>query len=123
MPKTLGFWIPTALICLATLGGGIMDLSHNPDLVTIMAHLGYPTYLMTLLGAWKIAGVIAILAPGTPRLKEWAYAGLFFDLSGAVVSHLAAGDSFPVPPVVLLVLTGVSYFLRPESRRLAGPVV
>lgn len=123
MTKTLGFWIPTALICLATLGGGFMDLSHNPELVTIMSHLGYPAYFMTLLGVWKILGVIAILAPGTPRLKEWAYAGLFFDLSGAVVSHLAAGDAFPVPPVVLLLLTVASYALRPDSRRLAGPVV
>lgn len=118
MAKTLGFWIPTVLVCLASLGGGVMDLTHNPELAGAMSHLGYPAYVMTLLGAWKIAGVIALLVPGFPRLKEWAYAGFVFDLSGAVFSHAASGDGIVAPPLVLLVLTFVSWALRPESRRI-----
>lgn len=81
--------------------------------------LGYPTYLLTIIGVWKLLGAIAILAPGLPLVKEWAYAGIAFLLTGAVVSHLAVGhDWFELlPAVMLLAFTAASWALRPASRR------
>jgi hypothetical protein len=86
-----------------------------------MGRLGYPEYVMTLLGAWKVLGAVALLAPGLPRLKEWAYAGAFFDLSGAVASHLLSGDapSNAIPPFVIGMLAMASWALRPADRTLA----
>jgi hypothetical protein len=78
----------------------------------------YLAYLLTILGVWKVAGTVAILAPGFPRLKEWAYAGIFFDLTGAAASHAASGDVVwhIVAPSILAVLTVASWALRPPSR-------
>ena len=102
--------------------GGLVDLSRGQQIIATFAHLGYPPYLATLLGVWKVLGAVAILAPRFPRLKEWAYAGIAFDLSGALVSHLAAGDGLGnlMPPVVLLALAAASWALRPESRSLSN---
>ncbi len=95
-----------------------MDLQHAPE----VQKLGYPDYLMTILGVWKLLGVAAILSPAMPRLKEWAYAGFFFDLSGAVASHLMSGDAVAhaIAPLVIGVLAIASWSLRPASRKLAG---
>lgn len=84
-----------------------------------MTHLGYPVYLLTILGVWKILGVVAVLIPKFPVLKEWAYAGFFFAMSGAVISHIVSGDSVKdlLPPLLLLILTVVSWYFRPENRR------
>jgi uncharacterized membrane protein YphA (DoxX/SURF4 family) len=100
--------------------GGAMDLSRGPDVDALMAHLGYPAYLATLLGVWKLLGGVAIAAPRLPRLKEWAYAGMLFDLSGAAFSHASSGDpaSKVVTPLVLLAVVAASWALRPASRRL-----
>ncbi len=102
-----------------------MDLVRPPDLVELIAKLGYPAYLLLILGTWKVLGAAAILAPRLPRLKEWAYAGMVFDLVGAVLSHGASGDPAGklVPPLVILGLVVASWRLRPESRKLAdaGP--
>ena len=89
-----------------------------------MAGLGYPAYLATLIGVWKLLNGLAILAPRLPLLKEWAYAGVFFNMSGAVVSHLAVGDpaTTVVTPLVLIVLAVISWALRPVFRRLPGTV-
>lgn len=86
----------------------------------MFAHLGYPSYLLTILGVWKILGVVAVLIPKFPILKEWAYAGFFFTMTGAVFSHAAVGDGGKefFGPVLLIVLTVVSWYYRPESRRL-----
>jgi uncharacterized membrane protein YphA (DoxX/SURF4 family) len=121
--KTFAYWIVTALVALAFLAGGLMDIGRGPAVAAIMAHLGYPLYLAALLGAWKLAGAAAIVAPGLPRLKEWAYAGMFFDLSGAAVSHAARGDGARAiaTPLVLLALVMASWALRPQSRTLAAP--
>lgn len=84
-----------------------------------MANLGYPEYLMTILGVAKILGVIALLSPGLPLLKEWAYAGFTFDLVGASASHAFVSDP-PIEtalPLIILGIAAVSYFLRPVSRR------
>jgi hypothetical protein len=92
----------------------------SPPGVEGIQHLGYPIYFLTILGIWKILGVIALLAPKSPLIKEWAYAGFFFTMSGAIFSHLAVGD--PVkelfPSFLLLVLTVVSWYFRPASRKL-----
>src|SRR5262249_52687459 len=93
------YWIATGLLAALFLAGGILDLSTPPQVVETMARLGYPLYLAKLLGAWKLLGAVAIVAPGLPRLKEWAYAGMMFDLTGAVVSHLVVGD--PLGQIVI----------------------
>src|SRR5215467_10585459 len=117
----------TAVIGPETLAGGITDLLRGraalvsgafaQDLVT---HLGYPPYLLTILGFWKVLGAIVILAPGLPRLKEWAYAGVFFELTGAAASWALHGDPVAeiASPIVLAAIALASWMLRPASRRL-----
>jgi hypothetical protein len=116
--RSIGYWITTALFALALAGSGVGDLMQAPQIAEGLAHLGYPPYLMTILGIWKMLGVVAILAPGFPRLKEWAYAGFAFELTGAAFSHVAAGIGSPVAPLVLLALGVASWALRPENRLL-----
>jgi uncharacterized membrane protein YphA (DoxX/SURF4 family) len=118
--RTIGYWTTTGLLGFAFVAGGIMDLTHAPELVATLGQLGYPSYLATLLGTWKLLGAGAIVVPRLPRLKEWAYAGVAFDLTGAIFSHLSVGDpaSKVVAPLVLLGLAVASWSLRPESRTL-----
>jgi uncharacterized membrane protein YphA (DoxX/SURF4 family) len=120
--RNLGYWATTGLVALGFAFGGAMDIAHPPDVVAGMAHLGYPVYFAVLLGLWKVLGAIAIVVPGFGRVKEWAYAGMFFDLTGAAVSHAVSGDDagHVLIPLVLLALVIASYLLRPESRRLVG---
>lgn len=105
------YWIFTALFVLPMAGGGIPELFSAPaQLLATMAHLGYPPYLLKILGFAKIAGAVAIVSGFSPRLKEWAYAGFAFDLLGASASHFFAGDKTePFIPLVLLLLMSVSY--------------
>ncbi|MFO7178145.1 MAG: DoxX family protein [Pseudomonadota bacterium] len=119
--RSVWYWISTGLVVFAFVFGGIADLGRGPDMVAAMQHLGYPEYLLVVLGVWKLLGAAAIVAPGVPRLKEWAYAGMMFDLTGAAVSHAAVGDPAAnvIVPLVLLGLVAASWVLRPESRRLA----
>jgi hypothetical protein len=86
----------------------------------MLTHLGYPVYILIILGAWKILGAIAVLVPGVPVVKEWAYAGFFFIMTGALFSHLAMGDSAVelFPSLLLLILTILSWYFRPAGRRL-----
>jgi len=95
-----------------------MDVLRLPPYTGIMAHLGYPAYFALILGTWKILGAVAVLAPGVPRLKEWAYAGMFFNLTGAVASHLSVGDGADalVAPTVFTALLVTSWALRPAAR-------
>ena len=99
-----------------------MHLTHAEQVAGGMRNLGYPPYMMTILGTAKLLGVIALLIPGHPLLKEWAYAGFTFNLLGATASHLFAGDpiSEALPPFILLCVGATSYTLRPASRRLAS---
>jgi uncharacterized membrane protein YphA (DoxX/SURF4 family) len=122
--KTVAYWATTILGPTSFVIGGILGLRQSPDVVAGIHHLGYPLYFATLLSAWKLLGAIAITAPRFPRLKEWAYAGFVFDLTGAAVSHAAVGDSAAeiVVPLVFLALVIASWALRPEGRRLASPV-
>ena len=119
--RKIGFWITTGLGTAILTFGGINEVTHAQRVVDTMAHLGYPAWLPSLLGTWKLLAVAAILAPGLPRLKEWAYAGVLFDTTGAIASHVVAGDGPPhlAPPIVVLALLMTSWALRPLSRKLA----
>ncbi|HXY33981.1 MAG TPA: DoxX family protein [Planctomycetaceae bacterium] len=120
--RTIAYWLATLLVVFVFAYGGVLDLMRPPQVVEIMTRLGYPVYLCAILGAWKLLGVIALLLPRTPRLKEWAYAGIFFDLTGAAASHFAVQDSVTdiATPIVIVVIAAASWALRPASRRLAG---
>jgi hypothetical protein len=121
--RTAGYWTTTTLIALAFLSGGVVYLAGVEAAAAGLAQLGYPPYLISILGVWKVLGALAILAPRLPRLKEWAYAGIAFDLTGAVASHAAVGDPAQklIAPVVLLGITAASWALRPPSRKLGAP--
>ena len=98
-------------------------LTQTEQVVSTLNHLGYPGYFASILGLWKLLGAIAIVMPRFPRLKEWAYAGFFFDLTAAAASHAAVGDSAAdiAAPLVFLALVLASWALRPASRTLAAP--
>ncbi len=114
------YWIATIWLALGMLSSGIVQLLQLKEEVDMMTHLGYPLYFLTTLGIWKILGVIAILLPKFALLKEWAYAGFFFAMSGAIFSHLANGDSAKelFGPLLLLILTFVSWYFRPIDRKI-----
>jgi hypothetical protein len=122
--KSIVYWTMTILVALPIGSGGvgqIMQYLANPH-ATVPA-LGYPMYFFAILGFWKALGAIAILAPGFPRLKEWAYAGIFFDLTGAAASCAWVGGygayAFHViSPLIITGFTVASWALRPESRML-----
>lgn len=113
------YWGATLWLGLGMTATGIVQLMQIKEEGQMMQHLGYPLYFLILLGVWKILGVIAILIPKFPLLKEWAYAGFFFAMSGAVFSHLYSGDSPKelFGPVLLIVLTVVSWYFRPADRK------
>lgn len=110
----------TAVAAAAFIGSGIANLAHVPHIVDDMAHLGYPPYFMTVLGTWKVLGAIGIVVPRFPRLKEWSYAGMIFDLTGAASSRAAMGDGVVMVLVPLAIATVVvtSWALRPIDRRI-----
>ncbi len=114
------YWIATVWLSLGMASSAIVQLMRIPEGVESVSRLGYPSYLLAILGVWKLLGVITILAPKLPLVKEWAYAGFFFVASGAFVSHIAMGDPIGeiFPSVLLGMLTVVSWYLRPESRKI-----
>lgn len=105
--KQIAYWASTGVAACALGAIGAADLVRVPAIIDGLAHLGYPAYFATILGTWKLLGATAILAPGLPRLKEWAYAGMFFTLTGAALSHIASGDPASKVAVPLLVLCAV----------------
>ena len=113
------YWISTIWLSLGMVSSGIVQLLHLEAETEFILELGYPVYFLTILGAWKILGVVAILMPKFPLLKEWAYAGFFFCMSGAIFSHLAMKDNLGevFPALLLLLLTMVSWYFRPEARK------
>jgi uncharacterized membrane protein YphA (DoxX/SURF4 family) len=121
--RTIGYWIATSLVALAFLAGGAGDLSGSPAVLEGLAHLGYPAYVAVLLGVWKLLGAAVVAAPRLPRLKEWAYAGMVFDLTGAAFSHAASGDPAGkvITPLVVLAIVAASWALRPARRTLPSP--
>jgi hypothetical protein len=114
------YWIATAWLALGMLSTALVQLTRTKEEVNNFTRLGYPDYLLTILGIWKILGVAAVLIPRVPILKEWAYAGFFFAMSGAALSRIAAGHSFAdiFPSLLLLVLTIVSWHFRPADRKI-----
>ncbi len=119
---TIAYWGTTVLIAAEMALGGVWDLLRVPHVSAVMAHLGYPAYVLTILGAWKVPCAAALLAPRSPRLKEWAYAGAFFNYTGAAASHLFVGDEVGkwAGPLVFAAILLASWALRPPSRRLPG---
>ena len=118
------YWVSTIWLALGMLSTGVVQLIKMDKDVEMMSHLGYPVYFMTIIGVWKILGTIAILLPKFQLLKEWAYAGFFFVMSGAIISHIACGDGLKdfFGPVLLLLLTIVSWYLRPLSRKIISSI-
>ncbi len=116
------YWIATIWLALAMLASGIQQLFHMKAFVDIITHLGYPLYFLYLLGVWKILGVIAILVPKFPLLKEWAYAGFFFAMSGAAFSHIASGGAVSeiFPSLCLVIMTFVSWYFRPADKKIVS---
>ena len=118
--KKIIYWISTIWLALGMVSTAIVQLIKMPEGVDAVTRLGYPPYLLTILGVWKILGVVAVLIPKSPRLKEWAYAGCFFAVSGAAISHIVSGDSVNeiFPSLLLLILTVVSWYFRPADRKI-----
>lgn len=113
------YWIATLWLSLGMISTGIIQLIKQPEEVENITKLGYPVYMLPLLGVLKIVGVIVVLVPRFTLLKEWAYAGFFFAMAGAAYSRVAAGDGISeiAPPLLLLVLTVVSWYFRPVNRK------
>jgi len=120
--KKIIYWIATLWLALGMVSTGIVQLLKPAEEVAKITHLGYPVYLLTILAVWKILGSVAVLIPKFPVIKEWAYAGFFFAMTGAAISHIIVSDPFGeiFPSVLLLVLTMVSWHFRPESRKVAA---
>ncbi len=118
--KKIIYWVATIWLALGMLAGGLQQILHTKAFVDMNAHLGYPSYFLYILGVWKMLGVIAILIPKYSLVKEWAYAGFFFAMSGAVVSHIASSDSMLeiFPSFFLLILIVVSWYFRPADRKI-----
>jgi hypothetical protein len=115
------YWVATLWLALGMTSTGVVQLLKIKEEAAMMERLGYPLYFLTIIGVWKIAGVIAVLVPRSPLVKEWAYAGFFFTMSGAIFSHAVVGDPAKdfFGPILLLVLTVVSWYFRPPERKLA----
>src|SRR5215813_12738917 len=119
----IAYWVTTALVVFELVVGGAWDILRVPQVRGLIEHLGYPLYFLVILGIWKLLGAVALVIPRFPRLKEWAYAGVIFDLTGAVASLLASGLMDAGSLAYPIGMTGValaSWALRPPSRRL-GP--
>jgi len=122
--KKIIYWIATIWLSLGMVSTGMVQLlkaKEGQGGVDMITHLGYPVYLLTILGVCKILGAVAVLIPKLPLLKEWAYAGFFFIMSGAIFSHISSGGHLSeiFPSLLLLILTAVSWYLRPESRKVS----
>jgi uncharacterized membrane protein YphA (DoxX/SURF4 family) len=120
--RTPLYWTTTLLVALAMSIAGAAYLARLDVVVENLAVLGYPLHFVTLLGMWKLLGGLAILVPGLPRLKEWAYAGIALNLIAAVFAHAAVGDPVAkmISPLAFLGVTVASWALRPPSRKLGA---
>lgn len=118
------YWIATLWLALGMTSTGIVQLMKVPQEVEMMTRLGYPVYFLTIIGIWKLLGVVTVLSPRLGLVKEWAYAGFFFNMSGAVFSHIAAGSPMSelFGPVLLIALTVVSWYFRPAERKIMSSI-
>ncbi|RUA13419.1 MAG: DoxX family protein [Flavobacteriia bacterium] len=113
------YWVATVWLALGMASTGIVQLMGMEEETAMMDHLGYPIYFLTIIGIWKLLGVVAVLIPKFPLLKEWAYAGFVFTMIGAIASHLAVGDPAVdlFGPTLLLALSIISWYFRPVNRK------
>jgi hypothetical protein len=118
--KLIWYWIITAILSFCIFSGGLAQALQVKGVVQGFKPLGYPNYFISLIGVWKVLGIIAILIPNFKLLKEWAYAGIFFTMSGAVISHIASNDVKVqiIAPIMLAVFTVLSWYLRPADRKI-----
>lgn len=118
--KLIWYWIITAILSFCIFSGGLAQAMQVKGVVQGFKPLGYPNYFISIIGVWKVLGIIAILIPKFPLLKEWAYAGIFFAMTGAVISHIASNDVSVqiIAPFLLAVFTVLSWYLRPADRRI-----
>ncbi|WNC12122.1 DoxX family protein [Brevibacillus brevis] len=115
------YWSVTLLLAAAVMVSGIGQLMQYGGNIELVTSLGYPLYVLTILGIWKVLGAIALVVPGFPRLKEWAHAGIFFLMTGAALSHAFANDYGDygfhlILPLFYAALNIASWGLRPKSR-------
>ena len=118
--RSIVYWVATALLLIELVLGGMWDVLRVPHVRVVIERLGYPSYFLVILGVWKLLGAAALVVPRFPRLKEWAYAGVVFNLTGALASHVASGYIEPGAMSYLVVMVGItaaSWSLRPASRR------
>ena len=125
--RPIAYWLTTGVLVFSILSGGLAELFQVQGNVEGIVKLGYPLYFISLIGLWKVLGSIALLVPGFPRLKEWAYAGIFFNVTGAAVSHAIMNDYGPyafhvIVNLIFAALVIASWALRPPSRTL-GTIV
>src|SRR6187402_3467947 len=118
--KLIIYWIATALLSFGMLGSGLFQIFQSKDMLALIEPLGYPAYFLYIIGVWKVLGVIAILLPGLKLVKEWAYAGFFFLMTGALISHLAMGDAGKAifGPLFQTIFIILSWYFRPADRKL-----
>jgi len=118
--KLIWYWIITAILSFCIFSGGLAQALQVKGVVEGFKPLGYPTYFISIIGVWKMLGIIAILLPKFKLLKEWAYAGIFFTMTGAVISHIASNDVKVqiIAPIVFVVFTVLSWYLRPADRKI-----
>jgi hypothetical protein len=119
------YWIATIWLALGVLSSGIVQLFYVKSETDFIINMGYPVYFLTILSVYKILGVVTVLIPKFPVLKEWAYAGFFFIMSGAAFSHIAVGNSINeiFPALLLLMLTVVSWYFRPADRKIFSGLI
>ncbi len=122
--KLIWYWIITGILSFFIFSGGLAQALQVKGVVQGFKPLGYPVYFISLIGVWKVLGIIAILVPKFPLLKEWAYAGIFFTMTGAVISHIASNDVHAqiIAPVVFAVFTVLSWYLRPADRKIVSVI-
>ena len=123
--KLIIYWVATGLLAFGMLVSGLQQIFHAKGMVDLIVPLGYPLYLLYIIGIWKIFGVITILIPGFKLVKEWAYAGFFFAMTGALASHLACGDHSVkgiIGPFFQIVFIIFSWYFRPASRKINSAI-
>ncbi|CAH0159889.1 hypothetical protein SRABI96_00928 [Peribacillus sp. Bi96] len=121
--KMIAYWSVTLLLAASVMLSGIGQLMQYGGNIELVTNLGYPLYVLTILGTWKVLGAIALVLPGFPRLKEWVHAGIFFLMTGAALSHAFANDNGDfgfsiILPLFYAALNIASWALRPKSRKL-----
>ncbi|MBR9860552.1 DoxX family protein [bacterium] len=114
------YWVASIWLALAMLASAVQQIFNIGGFEEIMERLDYPPYFSVIIGIWKVAGVVVLLLPRLPTIKEWAYAGFFFVMTGALFSHIAVGDPLTeaIPSIVLLVMVLTSWYFRPLNRKL-----